>query len=210
MLKILAFVGIVAIPPFIALAWLAASGQLTFRAPESVPLGREETPPGILGLQAMKDIPGTSLVAIWEGIRSSIVAHDDPQHGIDYRNITILDRATGASRHLLPDQSRRIMGLIFLPGSATGPVYATQLPGGPMAYFLMSVRTGDGAHDDLMVGDLRSGRQAFVLLDAGELWRVWMADATHMGLLTHKSGVETYQLIDMTTLKLASKRRVGG
>jgi len=136
----------------------------------------------------------------------------------DERNVVLLDKATGASRKLLADNSRRIAARYYLPALA-GPEEPTQddfqiedekgkqvKP--PSAYYVLRVAATDGKSEDVLIGDLKTGRQAFVLTGIDGVERLWMQSPTMLGLLMRQGRKLQYRAIDIPALKIIAARPV--
>lgn len=141
---------------------------------------------------------------------------------VDDRNIILLDKATGANRKLLADNSRHLSARYYLPALA-GPEEPTNgdylvasenlAEGGkpvlpPRAYYVLVVDAADRKSQDVLIGDLRTGQQAFVLTGIDGLDRLWMQSPTRMGILMRQGKKLQYRAIDLTTLKPVAAQAV--
>lgn len=136
----------------------------------------------------------------------------------DERNVILLDKASGASRKLLPDNRRQIIERIYLP-AATGADAATsdgyegagapdaKKPEPPFAYYLLRVRAAEGK-EDVLVGNLATGRQAYLLTGLDGVDKVWMQSATRVALLMRQGRKLHYRAIEIPELKIVAARPV--
>lgn len=137
----------------------------------------------------------------------------------DERNVILLDKASGASRKLLPDNSRRIIERQYLAGAIgdaavvkadTYEVAGAQeqkAPEPPFAYYLLRVRAKDGK-EDVLVGDLATGRQAFLLTGLDGVDKVWMQSPTRVALLMRQGRKLQYRAIEIPALKVVVAKPV--
>jgi hypothetical protein len=136
----------------------------------------------------------------------------------DTRNVVLLDKATGTNRRLLPDNSRQIVSRTYLPALATveeagdADEMEVMTDGNrvkpPRAYFVLRVKAGDGKSEDLLVGDLKTGRQAFVLTGVDGVDRIWMQSPTRVGLLMRQGRQLLFRAIEIPELKVVAARPV--
>ncbi len=137
----------------------------------------------------------------------------------DERNVILLDKASGASRKLLPDNSRRIIERQYLAGAigddaaVKADTYevdgaaAQKKPEPPFAYYLFRVRA-QGGKEDVLVGDLATGRQAFLLTGIDGVDKVWMQSPTRVALLMRQGRKLQYRAIEIPALKVVVARPV--
>ncbi|HVJ02751.1 MAG TPA: hypothetical protein VM662_11260 [Sphingomonas sp.] len=136
----------------------------------------------------------------------------------DERNVILLDKATGTSRRLLPDNSRKIVDRIYLPALATiesageADKYEVMADGErvkpPRAYYLLRVEAVDGKSEDVLIGDLKTGRQSVVLSGIDGVDRVWMQSPTRVALLMRQGKALHYRAIEIPELKVVAARPV--
>ncbi|MBB4837404.1 hypothetical protein HNP52_000455 [Sphingomonas kyeonggiensis] len=124
----------------------------------------------------------------------------------DDRNVILLDKASGASRKVLPDNSRRILERQYLAGASGGDA-AQQKPEPPFAYYLFRVRA-QGGKEDVLVGDLATGRQAFLLTGLDGVDKIWMQSPTRVALLMRQGRKLQYRAIEIPALKVVVARPV--
>jgi len=136
----------------------------------------------------------------------------------DERNVILLDKASGQSRKLLPDNSRAILDREYLPAAAAAagddaedaPVQGSETARKtepPFAYYLFRVRAGAGK-EDVLVGDLASGSQAFLLTGIDGVDKVWMQSPTRVALLMRQGRKLFYRAIEIPQLKMVAARPV--
>lgn len=159
-------------------------------------------------------LAGTELQAIVIATKSSIGggggSYSSRGGAPDARNLILLHQASGANRRLLADNRRHIAARYYLPALA-GPqapgddAYQVEENGkrvaAPLAYYVLVVDALDRKTQDVLIGDLRDGRQAFVLTGIDGLDRLWMQSPTRMGVLMRQGQKLRYRAIDLTTLK---------
>lgn len=167
-----------------------------------------------------QDLPGTDLlhldVSASEGRGGS-----SPYSGgrDDRRNILLLDKATGASRRILPDNMRRIEEARFLPAKAQIPddrAADSALIGtaeaderAPAAYYLLEVQQAERSElKDVLVGTLSGGRQGFVMRGLDGIDSVWMQSPTRIGLIVRERLGLYFRIVDIPTLKVVQSRRI--
>ncbi|WHU02053.1 MULTISPECIES: hypothetical protein [unclassified Sphingomonas] len=124
----------------------------------------------------------------------------------DDRNVILLDKASGASRKILPDNSRRILERQYLAGASGGDA-AQKKPEPPFAYYLFRVRAQAGK-EDVLVGDLATGRQAFLLTGLDGVDKIWMQSPTRVALLMRQGRKLQYRAIEIPALKVVVARPV--
>lgn len=168
-------------------------------------------------------IPGTGLVQVVIATEASISGgHDSYSYSKserpDERNLILLDKASGNSRKLLPDNSRRIVARYMLPAVAeaskgdgdwftmTGSDGKEVTP--PVAYYLLRVRAAQGQSEDLLLGNIASGRQDFVLKGIDGVDRIWMQTPTRVAMLLRQQRKLHYRAFEVPELKLAVARPV--
>jgi hypothetical protein len=184
-------------------------------------------------VQQVESVWGTGLVAVTIGVgdRSDGNPYGSSGRGeTDRRNLVLLDKASGANRKLLPDNDRHIVDVSFLaaaadtPGSHASPdmtevAEVTEVAGGgsgpaakasapPMAYYAVTVRRKDGALQDLLVGNLADGSQAWLLGGIDGVDRMWMISPTRLGVLMRQGLKLQYRVIDIPALKLIGAKPV--
>jgi hypothetical protein len=140
----------------------------------------------------------------------------------DRRNILLLDRRTGATRRLLPDNRRRIGNIIYLSARGdllnqqeealmgTGGEDAADKESAPLAYYVLQVRAGAEDEDlyQVIVGRLGDGAQAVVMAGVEGVDSMWMHTPHRIGMLVREKLALHYRIVDVATLKVVHSRRV--
>lgn len=220
---VFAGVGLVAAIAVIWLAMLVAGVGGWDRARRDAPVAvKGQNIP--FSVQDVRDVRGTGLVQLAIGIPGRVgkVASSSGRYEFDHRNLILLDKATGASRKLLPDNNRSIMEFRFLPAVAAvdgaqrrGEEYVEEntddadgkkVP--PAAYYVLAVAQADRTKQDVLVGNIASGRQAYLLKDIDGIDRMWMLTPTRLAMVVREGMAVHYKVIDVPTLKLILARPV--
>lgn len=170
-------------------------------------------------VSSVQQLPGTGLVqleiAASEGRGGSYSSGGER----DVRNLLLLDRRTGASRKILPDNSRQVVRSLFLPAEAEGKALVAGddlLLGGtdsnrasPPAYYLLQVRQkGKRDLEDVLVGRIADGKQAFVMAGIDGIDSSWMDSPTRLGLIVRERLRLHYRVIDIESLKMVVDRPI--
>lgn len=159
-------------------------------------------------VQDVRDIPGTSLVQIAIGISGRGSSGSFSRKGgydFDHRNLILLDNTTGESRRLLTDNKRRIVDVRFLPALAGAE---EDKPSAPSAYYVLAVRQLDNDRQDVLVGNIAGGRQAFVLKNIDGIDRMWMLTPNRLAMVVREGMSVHYRVIDVPALKVVLARAV--
>lgn len=174
-------------------------------------------------VQDVRDVRGTGLVQLAIGIPGHVSpASSSGRYKFDHRNLILLDKETGVSRKLLPDNNRSIMEFRFLPAVAAvdgaqrrGEEYFEEDPdeqGGkkvpPAAYYVLAVAQADRTKQDVLVGNIAGGRQAYLLKNIDGIDRMWMLTPTRLAMVVREGMAVHYKVIDVPTLKLVLTRPV--
>lgn len=162
-------------------------------------------------------IPGTNLIRldVWAA-RSRGSSYSGGSRD-DQRNVILFNSSTGESRRILPDNKRRIDESWLLPSDrnrspadqlealADGAADAT-IP--PAWYVLLVDQPGENGLDDLLVGSIATGNQAYVMTGIDGVDSIWTPDATHIAAIVRDKRKLFYRVIDMTTLKVSTSRPI--
>lgn len=210
-----AIVGLGGIVAFILLV-AAVTGPFDRRQPAKVAGTKAEETFTVGGVQPLT---GTQLVQM--DIAASGGSGSYSGKGPDVRNILLLDRRTGASRRILPDNSRRISRSSFLPAQAeqVAQTAGDALMGvdgrtaddsrAPPAYYLLEVeQRGNPELEDLLVGRIADGKQAFVMTGIDGVDSTWMDSPTRLGLIVREKLRLYYRVIDIRSLKVVENRPI--
>lgn len=216
-----ALIGVLAAGAVIFLAAIIYS-SMPDRQPESKVAGK--APSEQYSVQSVEDLRGTDLVRIDIGIGTDAGRnpYGSSGGGADQRNLILLDRRTGANRRLLTDNSRHIEQSWFFPAVAEAPAAddgakvveydaaptVKAPPSPPYAYYVLAVRQRDGQTMDLLVGDLASGNQAFVVSGIEGIDKIWMLSPTRVAVLMREKLQLHYRVIDIPTLKVVTAHRL--
>jgi hypothetical protein len=212
----------------IAVIWLTAmltgiSNSDRRSEPAEVAVKGEAEP---YSVQDVRDVPGTGLVQIAIGIPGGggKVAYSSSRgYEFDHRNLILLDKATGASRRLLADNRRRIVELRFFPAAAAADgarrgadEYVVEAdeetieekPKLPAAYYVLAIRQTDSRRQDVLVGNIAGGRQAFLLKNIDGIDRMWMLSPTRLAMVVREGLKVHYRIIDVPALKIVLARPI--
>jgi hypothetical protein len=179
-----------------------------------------KTPDETYTVGRVQPVPGTDLLQM-EIATSRTVGGSYASREGDVRNILLLDRRTGASRRILPDNRRRISQSRFLPaqselGEAAGdrdvlagePEMADDRRH-PAAYYLLLVdQPGKREIEDVLVGRLADSRQGFVMTGIDGIDSVWMDGPTRLGLIVRERLRLYYRIVDIPSLKVVENRPI--
>lgn len=168
----------------------------------------------------VEDVPGTDLAQIVIATEDSISAGRSSYSSagpVNERNLLLLDKSGGASRKLLAGNDRRIVARYLLPAMVgtwqrdDGRYVVNDADGKevipPAAYYLLRVRTGEGV-EDVLLGDLKTGRQDFVLKGIDGVDRIWMQTPTRLALLMRHGRKLQYRAFEVPELKLVATRAI--
>lgn len=175
----------------------------------------------LLEVGNVHQLAGTGLVAIYihavhkRGIKGSSGYTDS-----NMRNLLLLDRATGMSRRVLPDNVTRIDDIEYFPAIADGGRAdfrkAMDVTDGidrdaPPAYYMLTIeRRLQNGHSvyDLLVGTIATGRQGIVMRGLSGVEQSSMLDATRLGLVVREGTSLYYRVIDFSALKTVESHKI--
>ncbi|HEY0312572.1 MAG TPA: hypothetical protein VGC56_08760 [Allosphingosinicella sp.] len=139
----------------------------------------------------------------------------------DQRNVLLIDKLSGASRRILPDNAHRIVSEHFLPAKAEvsdkprddGDAALMGKPApsktAPIAYYMLVLEQGKGSElQQILVGTLAGGRQGVVMEGLDGVDNVWMQGPTQIGLLVRERLGLYYRVVDIPSLKVVQSRRI--
>jgi hypothetical protein len=164
---------------------------------------------------AVEQLAGTNLVSI--DIRLSERAYGSgsikSSGQQNLRNVLLLDRTTGESRRLLPDNRQSIASISFLPAEAQDSVSAVGEGTRrvvPPAYYLMAlvVKRGDDQTISLLAGSLAGPEQQTVMQGLEGVERKWMIDSRRLGLIVREGKALYFRVIDMVDRKVLQSRKI--
>jgi len=137
--------------------------------------------------------------------------------GQDTRNILLVDRTSGESRKLLPDNSRHISRSHFLTAKGNAGeagddsllVADAKSAPGPVIYYLLEIdRSSEQGGEDVLVGRLADRQQAYVMTGIDGIDRLWMRGPTQIGLIVRDHLKLYYRVVDVPTLKVVLSRPI--
>ena len=163
-------------------------------------------------------LAGTGLIAIeirtvGDGLKGSSYSRDNG------RNLLLLDRVTGSSRRVLPDNTTRIVDIAYFPAAAQGArselneavAIADESREPPPAYYLLTLQrhlpNGDHVFD-LLAGALATGKQAIVMRGLSGVDQSGMLDASRLGLVVREDEALYYRVIDIPALKQVESHKI--
>ena len=162
-------------------------------------------------------LDGTSLMAIEIAAADSNGAISSKGYGSDLRNVLLLDRSTGRSRRILPDNTRQISGLRYLPdGGGTALVMdgvsvveetgedAARRKRKPARFVVFELT--DPAHREkgveLMVSEVAAGEAAAVLRSIDGIDHLEMLDEDHASVIVREKGQLRFKVLDLPARKV--------
>ena len=182
-----------------------------------------KAPGARFAIASVEEIPGTNLAQVVIATEASIDSAGGSGYSrgsapLDERNLLLLDKATGSSRKLLADNSRRIVARHMLPAIAGVWQSDDHLEAivdaegkkvdPPVSYYLLRIRPPAGGPEDVLLGDLKSGRQDFVLKGIDGVDRVWMQTPTRLAMLMRQGRKLQYRAFEVPELKLVAMRPI--
>jgi hypothetical protein len=215
---IFAIVGLVAVLAVLALFVMAVVGNRSSEPPQVAGEKKE----AVFTVSTPSELHGTNLLIMNVNLSEGDISSGPYSGGRgDQRNIVLIDKNTGASRKLLPDNSRTIDGAHFLPASASSP---TDDSGGyealpsttdekrdapPPAYYLIVLRQAEQPNaKDVLVGTLSGDRQGAVMRGIDGVETVWMQSPTQIGLIVRDHLKLYYRTVDIPALKVVQSRPI--
>ena len=213
------FLGLICVAALVA---MLVALQRPYQPAKVAAAGPEPGKETVLTLGRAEEVPGTRLLAFdvsaSEGRSSSAYSGGSE----DRRNVLLVNRDTGASRKLLPDNQHRLYDSRFLAAQAqsaaagAGPSDTELLgrdkstpDGAPAAYFMLEV--GAAARPelrDIVVGVLATGRQGAVMRGLDGVDQVWMHSPTQIGLIVRERLGLYYRIVDIPSLAVVRSQRI--
>ncbi len=158
----------------------------------------------------VRPVDGTPYTVLFSGVGPEEAA-DGPSlftaprvEGV--HNVVLLDTDTGASRRLLPDDSRLVTNARLLAPVAEDAGTAATSP--PPRWIALDVTDDEGKPMDLMIARLDGTAPPVVLPGLTRVVRVWSRDADTLAALVRVDGALAYRLIDGETLTVTSSSLV--
>jgi hypothetical protein len=220
----LALIGLLAILAFVAIA-VGLSGSYEPPRPAQVAGAAPET---VFTVGNVQELEGGNLIRMditASGGRDMGSGPYSGGSGDEVRNILLLDRASGTSRKLLPDNERRIAASHFLAaetdlavGRSRDPAIVAEIgiedeereeTEAPAAYYALEVeQPGNSDRIDLLVGILSDGSQAYVMRGLDGIDSVWMHSPTQIGLIVRERLQLYYRIVDIPSMKILVSKRI--
>jgi hypothetical protein len=205
----------------IAIVWLAVELSSEFPAHAPAIVAADHTDGLTLTVGNVTALQGTDLIAIEinaldDGTRKAVSSYSAEET----RNLLFLDRKTGLSRRVLPNNSAIIAHVDYLPAEKETTSHSAIEVGAdgdytqkaaPAAYYLLTIerqlKNGNKV-DDLLVGTLATGKQAVVMTGLSGLDQSGMIDATHLGVVVREGEGLYYRVIDIPALKHIESHKI--
>jgi|GEM_PF-1906426 hypothetical protein len=198
----------------IAVIWLAFILNGSYRPAEVAKVNAAAPPGKIYAIGHISELYGTDNLAVEINLmddngRSGIGSSKGGDYG-DQRNLLLVNRKTGASNRLLPNNNREIVGIrYFAMQAGTGwesgygqdDVTNADVP---LAYYAL-ILTAPGQQNgpiDLLVGTLASRKQAFVQTGLDGVDEMLMLDSRRLALIVREKQRLYYRIIDIPDMKL--------
>ena len=209
-----ALVGVAGILAFVLLIGMIAAPSRRYQPAKVAGEKAEES----FTIGTVERLTGTDLVRM-EIAASDATGSYSSEGGRDLRNILLLDRRSGATRKLLPDNRRRIVATRFFPATESGAIApdgdliaagadGEQAERPPAYYVLQVANAGDGDLEDVLVGRIADGGQAFVMTGIDGVDTMWMDGPTRLGMVVREKLGLYYRIVDIPSLKLVANRRI--
>jgi hypothetical protein len=206
----------------LAIIWLALAVGTGFRSREPALVAAAD-PAEVFEVGQVDPLTGTDLIAITiTGSRESAGLGSVKSGYADRRNVLLLNRTTGETRRIMPDNRTRITEIAWFPArgdegaSATGQAAAAARAamddrrGFPPAYYALQLRrsTDDIETLGLLVGTLATGKQGVVMEGISGIEQSWMIDSEHLGLIVRENRALFFRVIDIPALKQTESRKI--
>jgi hypothetical protein len=160
-------------------------------------------------------LPGSRLIRLDVSAGEGEVDGYSSYSAQDQRNIVLLDPATGRSRRLLPDNSRRIIEHEFHSAEPERPNSGAERSSGeitstaaPPAYYHLILAHRDGRSRDLVVGRLSDGARRLILPSLDGVDSIWTQDATHLGIVAREGRRLTFRLINVRAMVVSPPKMI--
>ena len=205
----------------LAIVWLAVALSGAFSSRERAIVAPDQAGGEMLEVGRVNLLAGTGLIAIEisavddRGIKGSSGSYS----GDNLRNLLLLDRKTGASRRVLPDNATTIADIEYFSAAADGAPpassdavdFAEEGRDTPPAYYLLTLerRLQNGNRvSDLLVGTFATGKQGIVMRGLSGVERSSMLDATRLGVVVREGKELYYRVIDVPALKQVESHKI--
>ena len=212
---IFAIVGLLGVAAFIYIA--ATILSVESRGPPPAEVVGEGPEPSFV-VSSVQLLEGSNLlqinIAARAGGRTALGSYSGG--GEDLRNIILLDRTSGATRRILPDNGRHIAQSWFLPAQADilvppagDRIADSERPPPPPAFFALLVARPE--HDDLfdlLIGTLADGGQGYAMQGLEGVESVWMQTPSRIGFIVRERLNLYYRIVDIPTRRVVLSRRI--
>jgi hypothetical protein len=221
---IFAGVGLVGL---LAIIFLAVLVEGSFNEPARAPVvtadGKE-----IFSVGQITPLSGSNIIAV--DINSGNERGGYGSSGIskgsgsgDQRNVLLIDKVTGISSPILPDNSKRIGNISYLSTKSNVTAIGGQYAGAaavaegaskdrdkPVAYYLLEIAESkfpDGPFS-LFAGTLATRKQGIVMKNIDTVESLWMLSATEVGMIVREKQVLYFRVVDIPELKLTKSVKI--
>jgi len=180
-------------------------------------------------VESVESVQGQDLFAIIVAAANQdggSISYTKSTRSIHQRNIILMNRSTGATRRIFPNNQHRMLGYRFLP-SGEGATnfddtsvtvvdhdsdYRSQKNAVALFYAVQisDVNEHDGLPPtrSLLIGTIATAKQGIVLSGVDGIEQMWMAKPNQLGLLVREKMRLIYHIIDIPTLKIVATRPV--
>jgi len=216
---VFAVVGVLGVLAVIFLAVMVAGLGRSERA-DPAPIDAK-APGDRFAVAETNTLPGINLIEIVIATEKSIDRNRSSYSSggpTDERNVILLDKASGANRRLLPDNQRSITYRRYLPArvdaqeQASGEYQLVEADGkqrpADVAYYAIGIRSADGKSEDVLLGNLASGRQAMVLKNIDGVDRIWMQSPTRVAFLLRSGRKLMFRAFEAPDLRLVASQPI--
>ena len=203
----------------IGIVWLGILLNGSFASREPAIVGENRAAGEALEVGSVRPLAGTGLIAIEiRAVEGGGIKNSGSYSRGDLRNLLLLDRTTGTSRRVLPDNRTRVADIEYFPAAAHGTDAnlddLVDSAGGGRdvpAYYLLTLErrlpNGDRVFD-LLAGTLATGKQGIVMRGLAGVDQSGMLDATRLGVVVREGKSLYYRVIDVPALKQVESHRI--
>jgi hypothetical protein len=215
---LLAAVGVVSIVGFLGLLLLVNRFDRPFQPARVAAAGGGGAQKSVFAVGTPEEVKGTRFLSVDVSASGGGGSSGYSGPRDDRRNLLLIDEASGDSRRILPDNSRRILETRFLPASAghgdpgsndAALLGQTSTDDAPAAYYLLEVAQAEHPDlSDVLVGTLATGRQRVVMQGLDGVDSVWMQSPTRIGLIVRERLNLYYRIVDIPSLQVVQSRPI--
>lgn len=203
----------------VALIWLVVMINGSFRPREVAKVDAAAPPGKIYAIGDVSELRGTGKIAVEINLVNEDSGSDYSKiKGGDYgdqRNLVLIDRESGESIRLLPNNDREIIVSEYFTaqagsGQAGGNGDDDSAGEAPLIYYalvLTDPNVENGKHD-IMVGTLATGNQALVQTGLDGIDDMRMLDSRRLAVIVREKQTLYYRVIDISELKLLQSSKV--